>query len=207
MENTNPEQQAHKKVEMEDRDDNKNFYDQFDRQSPLYHGGDETPVPFKDEKSLPKSMPSEYPEGFDPNAPPKPDPANDDPEVKSLAEAMGFFRDFKKCWSKVADALVARGQLLLKTEEKATFVDEKVKKEIKAADEFEEKCKKNPNFTGFDDAKAKVVTFIDNIGEDVKKGKEDSKVEITAFTRLLFKLQNEMMSKIKLRKKALKEQQ
>jgi hypothetical protein len=57
---------------MEDRDDNKNFYDQFDRNSILYHEGFNVPVPIGenwDVKRVPESMPNMYPEGFDPNAP------------------------------------------------------------------------------------------------------------------------------------------
>lgn len=54
---------------MEDRDDNKNFYDQFDRSSILYHEGSEQPVPF-DCVKVPESMPTMFPDGFDPNAPP-----------------------------------------------------------------------------------------------------------------------------------------
>ena len=54
---------------MEDRDDNKNFYDQFDRNSILYHEGCEKPVPIGGQ-NIPNSMPNMYPEGFDPNAPP-----------------------------------------------------------------------------------------------------------------------------------------
>jgi hypothetical protein len=54
---------------MEERDDNKNFYDQFDRSSILYHEGCEKAVPLGG-NAIPNSMPNMYPEGFDPNAPP-----------------------------------------------------------------------------------------------------------------------------------------
>lgn len=54
---------------MEDRDDNKNFYDQFDRSSILYHEGSEQPVPMGG-VNIPQSMPTMFPDGFDPNAPP-----------------------------------------------------------------------------------------------------------------------------------------
>ena len=192
-----------KKPEMEDRDDNKNFYDQFDRQSPLFHHGDPTPVPYGHQK-VPKTMPNEFPEGFDPEKANAPDPANSDPVVIHLSEAMGAFRDYKKHWSKVADTFVARGQHLEKAGVTTEpFVDAKLREEIKIAEEFGKKFEKNTEFKGFEEAKKKLLEFIEKIGTDVKKGKEDSKVEITNFTRVLFKLQNEMMAKIKLRKKEI----
>lgn len=54
---------------MEERDDNKNYYDQFDRNSILYHEGCEQPVPIGGQ-NIPASMNSAYPVGYDPDAPP-----------------------------------------------------------------------------------------------------------------------------------------
>lgn len=194
---------AYQKAEMEDRDDNKNFYDQFDRQSPLFHGGDPTPVPFGVQK-VPISMPTEFPEGFDPEKAAQPDPANSDPQVIALSASMGAFRDYKKLWSKVADAFVVRGQNLEKggiTEE--DYVDQRIRDEIKIAEDFAHQFEDNKEFKGFEDLRKKLMEFIEGIGKDQKKGKEESKTEITNYTRLLFKLQNEMMAKIKARKKEL----
>ena len=195
--------EPYKRMEFEDRDDNKNFYDQFDRESPLFHRGDMTPVPY-DQIKIPEAMPNEFPEGYDPNAPQKPDPSLSDPECIQIIEAMGAFRDLKKHWAKVSDSLVAKGQILEKagkTDE--LFVDEKIRKEIKDADEFQAKYESNPLFTGFKDAKQKVLDFIEKIGCSIPLGKDESKREITTFTRLLFKNQNEMMAKLKARKKVL----
>jgi hypothetical protein len=196
----------HQKPEMEDRDDNKNFYDQFDRKSPLFHHGDPTPVPYGQQK-VPSTMPSEFPEGFDPEQATKPDPHNSDPVVVNLTAAMGAFRDYKKHWSKVADVFVVRGQQLEKKASEGaapeTFVTDKLREEIKVAEDFAKGFSSNAEFKGFEDAHKKLLDFIEKIGTDIKKGKEDSKVEITTFTRQLFKLQNEMMAKIKQRKKDL----
>lgn len=199
---------AYQKVEMEDRDDNKNFYDQFDRQSPLFHGGDATPVPYGlGVQKIPTTMPTEFPEGYDPEKATQPDPANSDPMVVALSASMGAFRDYKKLWAKVADAFVVRGQNLEKggiTDEE--FVDQRIRDEIKIAEDFAAKFADNKEFTGFEDLRKKLMEFIEKIGKDQKKGREDSKTEITAYTRLLFKLQNEMMAKIKARKKDLAKQ-
>lgn len=54
---------------MEERDDNKNYYDQFDRNSILYHEGSEQLVPLGGQ-NIPQSMPNMYPEDYDPHAPP-----------------------------------------------------------------------------------------------------------------------------------------
>lgn len=202
-ENNPPPQQPYKRMEFEDRDDNKNFYDQFDRQSPLYHNGLATPVPYGVVK-VPQTMPSEFPEGYDPNAPQKPDPSQTDPQCIQIVEAMGAFRDLKKHWAKVADSLVARGQHLEKSGNIGeVFVDDKILADIKTANDFEASFAHNVMFTGFSDAKARLLAFIEKIGTDIKLGKEDSKPEMTTFTRLLFKLQNEMMAKLKARKKEL----
>jgi hypothetical protein len=196
---------AYKKVEFEDRDDNKNFYDQFDRQSPLFHGGDMTPVPYGEGvQKVPQAMPTEFPEGFDPNQAAQPDPSNSDPLVIALKSAMDAYRDYKKHWSKVADVFVVRGQGLEKagkTDE--DYVDSKIRDEIAIAENFAKQQESNKSFTGFEDLRKKLLEFVESIGKDMKKGKEDSKTEITNFTRLLFKLQNEQLAKIKARKKEL----
>ena len=104
------DKQPYKRMEFEDRDDNKNFYDQFDRESPLFHGGDKTPVPYGEGlQKLPESMPTEHPKDFNSEEAIKPDPHNLDPVIINLSTAMAGFRDYKKHWSKVADTLVIRG--------------------------------------------------------------------------------------------------
>lgn len=207
MEEKKPQKPSWQTAPMEDRDDNKNFYDQFDRESPLFHCGDTTPVPYGEGiQKLPVTMPTEFPEGFDPSQPPQEDPANSDPQVVAFTESMAAFRDYKKLWAKVADAFVTRGQQLDKsgkTEE--VYVHDKIKAEITVAEDFAKKHADNKEFTGFEDQRKKLFNFIEGIGTDQKKGKEDIKTEITTFTRLLFKLQNQMMANIKTRKKQLKD--
>lgn len=208
--NSKPEPKPYKRMEFEDRDDNKNFYDQFDRESPLYHGGLATPVPYGEGiQGLPKSMPTEHPEGFDPEKAAQPDPANSDPIVVQITEAMGGFRDYKKIWSKVADIFVARGQGFEKDGHKEgqapePYVNSKIRDEIAKAATFEAGFAHNTSFSGYTEAKNKLLAWVETVGTDLKKGREDSKTEITTFTRLLFKLQNECMTKIKERKKQLK---
>lgn len=205
-----PEPKPYKRMEFEDRDDNKNFYDQFDRESPLFHGGLMTPVPYGEGiQQVPKSMPTEFPDGFDPEKAAQPDPANSDPQVVQFTEAMGGFRDFKKIWSKVADLFVARGQGFEKDGHKEgqapeAYVDSKIRDEIAKAAAFEATLSANPHFVGYQDGQNKLLAWVETVGTDLKKGREDSKTEITTFTRLLFKLQNECMAKIKDRKKQLK---
>jgi hypothetical protein len=203
-----PDKPAYKRMEFEDRDDNKNFYDQFDRQSPLFHQGDMTPVPYGEGiQKLPQTMPTEFPEGFDPNVATQEDPSNSDPEVIALKAAMDAFRDYKKLWSKAADVFVVRGQQLEKSgKTDEDFVEAKIRAEIAIAEAFAKENENMKFFTGFQDLRKKLFDFIETIGKDVKKGKEESKVEITTFTRLLFKYQNEMLAKIKARKKELAKQ-
>lgn len=201
-----PQKPAWQTAPMEDRDDNKNFYDQFDRESPLFHAGNDTPVPYGEGiQKLPETMPTEFPEGFDPAEAAKPDPANSDPRVIDLTASMSAFREYKKLWAKVADAFVTRGQILEKTgKTDQEYVNNKIRAEIAIAEEFANQHAENKEFTGFEDQRKKLFAYIEGIGKDQKKGKEDIKPEITTFTRLIFKLQNQMMANIKTRKKEIK---
>lgn len=81
------------KEEMEIRDDNKNFYDQFDPKSNLHHGGITTPVPIGGQ-NVPESMPTEFPEGFDPNAPIPVDHSAEDPQCIEIKEAIQLLKAF-----------------------------------------------------------------------------------------------------------------
>lgn len=192
---------------MEDRDDNKNFYDQFDRSSPFFHNGFAEPVPYNDIK-VPKSMPNEFPEGFDPNAPVEVDPLDSHPEVVHIAQAMGFFREFKKLWGKIADSFVHRGQQIEKSGEKdVKIMSKKLREELNASEAFEKQCQSNNLFVGYEDGKKAAMKYIEDMGAgtDFKLAKEDAKLEITKFTRIIFKCQNDCMKLIKDKKKALKE--
>lgn len=190
---------------MEERDDNKNFYDQFDRESILYHEGCETQVPLGG-KNLPQSMPAMYPEGFDPNAPPPKDYSADDVRCQEIKVAIASFRDFKKKWTKVADSFVSRKLQIAKKgkEGEVRLMSKKIRTQINDLKAWEEEQRQSELFVGYEEQQEKVVAFINEMApkKDLKLV-DDLKVVVKELTRLIFKRQNECMTLLKERKKEL----
>ena len=189
---------------MEDRDDNKNFYDQFDRESPLYHQGCETPVPLGGQK-FPNSMPGAYPEGFDPNAPVAPDPSESDPLCINLKAAMTGYREFKKKWTKVADAFVARRIAIKKANKTGIkLMSKKIRTQLNELKAFEEGLQANEHFGGYEAEQEEVVNYIEEVRAETNLDLIDEiKKKVTNLTRALFKLQNGCLKQVKERKKEL----
>lgn len=190
---------------MEDRDDNKNFYDQFDRESPLYHEGSEIPVPLGG-KNIPTTMPEMYPEGFDPNAPPPKDYSEDDPECQNIKAAIASYRDFKKLWTKIADAFVSRKIFISKKGKtgEVKLMSKKIRTQITELKQWEEEQRKNNLFNGYEEDQEKVENFINEIASQTElKLVDDLKKMVKDLTRLIFKRQNDCMGLLKTRKKEL----
>jgi hypothetical protein len=192
---------------MEERDDNKNYYDQFDRNSILYHEGCETPVPLGG-KNVPESMPGMYPEGFDPNAPLPKDYSLDDPLCIDLKDAMASCRQFKKMWTKVADAFVSRRIKIAKAgRDDVKLMSKAIRKQLNDLKEFEEEKKQNETFTGYEAEQDQTLQFIDDCAQKTDlKLVDDIKKSVTKLTRQIFKVQQGCMQAMKARKKVLKEE-
>lgn len=195
--------QAEKNELMEERDDNKNFYDQFDRESPLFHNGDTTPVPIGGQK-VPQTMPQAYPEGFDPNAPLPEDPSEKDPKCQVLKVGITSFGDYKKAWAKISDLFVARELAIKKAkkEGEAKLMTKKIRAQINGLKDLEKEFRENEHFRGYEELQNETYKFIETMGTDVEKVKV-MKPTVTKFTRHLFKLQKDCMTLLKERKKEL----
>ena len=198
------------KEELEDRDDNKNFYDQFDRQSPLFHAGDMTPVPIGG-KLIPKSMPNEFPDGFDPDAPEPVDHSLDDPECNQMKDAIAAFKEYKKTFTFVVDALCKRKNMIITKELKDTgLMTKPLREKLNGAVAFEEEHSKNPHFTGYQKEQEAFLEYVNTLGKFSTGDKghkiEESKLELQIFTRVLFKRGQEIMTLLKDRKKLLNDQ-
>lgn len=80
------------------------FRKQFDPHSESFHGGLTTPVPLNGDR-VPESMPSMYPEGYDPNS--APEPVDYGEEYRKIEEERKMYQDLKKSLAKLCPVVEA----------------------------------------------------------------------------------------------------
>lgn len=206
-----PQKPAYQTAELEDRDDNKNFYDQFDRESPLFHGGITTPVPIGG-KNIPPTMNCAYPEGFDPNAPVSEDKSATDPDCILLKKTISDLKTYKKKWTQIVDSFCKRRtQVDTKELQDVKVMTKKLREQINAAKAFEAECQEgNKFFSGYESEQEAFLNYIESLGK-ISAGEKEHKIaliklELQKFTRVVFKQSTESMKLYKDRKKVVNSQ-
>ena len=217
MQNKN-EETAEKKgiIGPEDYEDfgneDRNFADEFDKESPFYHGGDETPVPF-DMMKIPETMATVYPDEWG--------------RLQQLLEAsrdtkddMCFeietascgIRQLKHAWGMAADSILLRiTQLEAAEKTKAkpstkqpTLLTPKIKELLNACESAEKAWTANAYFVGFQSETAKAMEYLTSLdSQDRKSAKREVKKRCEKLAKLFVALQGQLMEKLKERKHLL----
>lgn len=193
-----------------DPNSNHDWYAQFDPNSAEYHGSKDTRVvPTNMEKKAPESMPTEYAPGMtQEQAVNQVDPTELDEQVIAMKAGYKFCADLKKKLTEVGKAIQTRAEVITKKqadqkedEKKEELVDEKVKHLIGEVKAFIEEGTKNVHLNDMSEVLNAFWKAVDELGVNVAAVKKEFNVCFTATTRAVFKEQNNVMAKMKARKK------
>ena len=217
--NNNPEETTFSEKNP-DPNSNHEWYAQFDPNSKEYHGSKDTrPVPVNAENSkefgnkVPETMATNYPAGMtEQDVLNQVDLSKDDPTCQEIQVGYKFCGDLKKKLADFGKQVQARAELILKKQKEATegeeqktypIVSEKIKTLMDELKAFYTEGAKNSHVDSMDDLLNEFWAKVDSLGSDADLVKKDFNLFCTNTTRLVFKVQNATMAKLKARKEEL----
>lgn len=194
------------------------FAEEFDRDSPFYHKGNETPVPF-DMMRIPETMSTIYAEDDKRLGELIKQKANteNDPICIRMEQAVSGFHCLKKAWSSISDAVLLKASQVeasskaptktfsAKADNAQVLYTVKVKGLVQEAANIEKNLQDNEYFKGFDGETLKMREFFTESLAliSVAEAKKETKKRIEKLSKHFLTLQNSLIATLKTHKHSL----